>query len=625
MPSKHLALVSLDIKSAFDTMNWPVLFKTLESYDFPAFFKNFIYFYLKNRRVFYTNDVLEISRPCSKGCPQGSVISPTIWNIYINSILINDRPDLHIQAFDDGLVLLIGGRTARELENKTNLILAAISDKLEDLELKLSIEKCQAVVYRSSASQKFSKRNSTVLNRKPTFKIKNHSIKVSDSLKLLGITIDNKLSWTAHFLTLHAKALFLTSNFNRVVKSKWNMNKNLLKIWYYTVIEKALLYGASVSGGALTKNQIDRLHSIQRIFLLKFTRAFRTSSTNVLNVLTGIPPLHIVAKAEFIKFRIWVNRSNEYNNIFDINLLDKYVPFKSIPSRQKLINLDSKISNADYEIYTDGSRIENETGFAVCILKDEINIQNYLFKLNTFNSVFQAELAAVEFAVNWAVKEKVKANIHTDSLSSISAINSANTRSEFVNKVKSNIFKAKNMVGLSWVKAHVGIPGDELTDQQAKLAITSGEKFVIPAPYSHLKCLLKNYIVNKWNKYWNSYDSASGIRVRGYINQVSPKFLIHNKFLIYFLSGHGPFPSYLHRFKFLDPPHCICGMLGDADHYIFSCSLTKEFHIIKPADEHKKAWFNNLLTNRQAVTKMEGAFRTSRNICDTLTQERDHN
>ncbi|GBM33343.1 Putative protein in type-1 retrotransposable element R1DM [Araneus ventricosus] len=450
MPSQHLTLVSLDIKSAFDTMNWPVLFKTLESYGFPAFFKNFIYFYHKNRRVFYTNDVLEISRPCSKGCPQGSVIAPTIWNIYINSILINDRPDLHIQAFADDLALLIAGRTARELENKTNLILAAISDKLEDLELKLSIEKCQAVVYRSIASQKFSKRNSTVLNRKPTFKIKNHSIK-----------------------------------FNRVVKSKWIMNKNLLKIWYYTVIEKALLYGASVWGGALTKNQIDRLHSIQRIFLLKFTRAFRTSSTNVLNVLTGIPPLHIVAKAEFIKFRIWVNRSNEYNTIFDINLLDKYVPFKNIPSRQKLINLDSKISNADYETYTDGSRIQNETGFAVCILKDEINIQNYLFKLNTFNSVFQVELAAIEFAVNWAVKEKVKVNIHTDSLSSISAINSANTRSEFVNKVKSNIFKAKNMVGLSWVKAHVGIPGNELADQQAKLAITSGEKFAIPAPTSN--------------------------------------------------------------------------------------------------------------------------------------------
>ncbi|GBO34673.1 hypothetical protein AVEN_136781-1 [Araneus ventricosus] len=255
------------------------------------------------------------------------------------------------------------------------------------------------------------------------------------------------------------------------------------------------------------------------------------------------------------------------------------MPFKNFPFRHRLINLDSNNPNADYEIYTDASRIENETGFAACILKDEINIQNHVFKLNIYNSVFSE---------NWAVKEKVKLNIHTDSLPSIPAINSANTRSEFVNKVKSNIFKAKNMVGLSWVKAHVGIPGSELADQQAKLAITSGEKFVIPAPYSHLKRLLMNYIVKKCNEYWNSYDSASGIRLRGYIKQVNPKFLIHNKFLIHFLSGHGPFPSYLHRFKFLDSPHCNCGMMGDAEHYIFSCSLTKEFYLIKPADEHKK-------------------------------------
>ncbi|GBM05528.1 hypothetical protein AVEN_94802-1 [Araneus ventricosus] len=138
-----------------------------------------------------------------------------------------------------------------------------------------------------------------------------------------------------------------------VVKSNWNMNKNIFKSWYNTVIESVLLFDASVWGGALTKNQIDRLHSIQRIFLLKFTRAFRTSSTNVLNVLTDIPPLHIVAKDEFIELRICVNRYNEYNTIVDINLLDKYIPLKNIPSIQRPINIDSNIPKADYEIYTD--------------------------------------------------------------------------------------------------------------------------------------------------------------------------------------------------------------------------------------------------------------------------------
>ncbi|GBN37065.1 hypothetical protein AVEN_59035-1 [Araneus ventricosus] len=58
-------------------------------------------------------------------------------------------------------------------------------------------------------------------------------------------------------------------------------------------------------GGFLYRTQTKRLHSIQRIFLVQFTRAYRATSTNALNVLTGIPTLHIVARAMYLKFQIW--------------------------------------------------------------------------------------------------------------------------------------------------------------------------------------------------------------------------------------------------------------------------------------------------------------------------------
>ncbi|GBL59768.1 Putative protein in type-1 retrotransposable element R1DM [Araneus ventricosus] len=260
-----------------------------------------------------------------EGCPQGSVVAPILWNIYINQILIKNNIPFYTQAFAEDLALIVSGSRARDLELNTNVALQQIAQNLSDLKLTLSVEKCKALVVRSISSRKFSKRNSTALNRKPTFRINNQSIKVTESLKILGIVLDNKSIWSAHILTLYDKTLFLTSNFNRVIKSNWILDKNLLKSWYFTVIEKALLYGASAWDGALTKTQIVRLHSIQRIFLLCFTRTYRATSTNVLNALTGIPSIHVVAKTEHIKFQIWARHFNDYNHIIDNIQLDRNI------------------------------------------------------------------------------------------------------------------------------------------------------------------------------------------------------------------------------------------------------------------------------------------------------------
>ncbi|GBN29614.1 Putative protein in type-1 retrotransposable element R1DM [Araneus ventricosus] len=623
VPNEYLALVSLDIRSAFDNMNWPVLFNIFNDINLPTFYRNFIFYYLSERKVFYVNEVFETARICFRGCPQGSVISPIIWNIYINKVLNINDGELLVQAFADDLAILVGGNTARLLESNTNIALDKVSTLLDTLKLNLSVQKCQAIVFRSHISQKLSRRNSTVLNRKPTFKINNHSIKVTDSLKILGITIDNKLTWTHHIDSLHDKMLILTSNFSKILKSDWSLDKNLIKSWYLTTIEKALIYGASVWGGALTRTQIIRLHSIQRIFLLKLTRGYRTTSTNVLNVLTGLPPLHIIAEAEYIKFQIWMRRSSKYNNIIDNVELDTNILTKNIPSIEKFVSPPSEIQSPNYEVYTDGSRIEDQTGFAVCILQDNINIVNFLFKLKPYNSVFQAELAAIQYAANWAASHNYTVNIYTDSLSSIMALKSARSRSRFVNHAKKEVLSAIDLVGLSWVKAHVGLEGNELADRNAKQAVISGTEMDIPAPRSFLRRSLKSHIINTWSTYWNQHDSASVSRVRSFIKTVSPSFLILNKILIYFLSGHGPFPQYLHRFNKLGSPLCVCGQVGDADHYTFDCSLTKKHHLLKPADAHKQSWFQNLHKNTQAIGKMTASFGISNEICDSLTRNGD--
>ncbi|GBM70838.1 hypothetical protein AVEN_69123-1 [Araneus ventricosus] len=114
----------------------------------------------------------------------------------------------------------------------------------------------------------------------------------------------------------------------------------------------------------------------------------------------------------------------------------------------------------------------------------------------------------------------------------------------------------------------------------------------LPTPYSCLKYRISKNLIREWGEFWDGFQSESGHRIRSFVAGDDNKFLITNKFLIYFLTNHGPFPCYLHRFKKLGSLLCACGLVGDADDYVFRCPLTAECHLKEPSDEHRKCWFS---------------------------------
>ncbi|GBM32411.1 hypothetical protein AVEN_239801-1 [Araneus ventricosus] len=171
----------------------------------------------------------------------------------------------------------------------------------------------------------------------------------------------------------------------------------LLKFWYHKVVEKALIYGAAVWCGAFTNAQILKLHSIQRMFLLKLSRSHKTTPTNALNVILGIPPLHAVIKSLVNRFNIWKLRSDLHIELMDPLKLDCYRAIKGNPSNEKIVILEKDFI-CDYVVYTDGSKIDGNVGFSVCIFERDSLLPAHCNKLNIFNAVFQVELAAIEFA-----------------------------------------------------------------------------------------------------------------------------------------------------------------------------------------------------------------------------------
>ncbi|GBN31183.1 Putative protein in type-1 retrotransposable element R1DM, partial [Araneus ventricosus] len=597
----HVALVSIDIRAAFDSLDWEVLFQLFKKYDFPFNIQNFIFSYLKDRQVSYVNALDFITVEVCQGCPQGSVLAPHIWNFYFNEILYLSNDHRYLQAYADDLALLVVADSRKKLETEVSSFLDDLSDNLKVLNLEVASEKTLVVVFRGTQNKNKQKKGLATFKRTPIFKIKGRTIRTVDSLKYLGIYIDNQLNWNEHISNLKIKIYNLIKNFHSVSGPNWGAGASLLRHWYLSVIQPALLFGAAVWGGSFTKHQILSLFSVQRVALIKISKCYRTCPTNALNVFLGLPPLHVVARSLFIKFQIWYDRSNEYDFI-NVDHLDHFIKINHINLNKRIITFPPLIKNPDFDIYTDGSGIDGNVGAAVCIFKNNILSQSFQFKLSNYNSVFQAELAAINFAVGWALEGGFKVNIYTDSYSSIQVLKKSDVKSGFINNIKSNVFRALGSVGLSWVKAHAGIPGNELADQFAKSAITEGNFLDIPAPYSFLKKYIKNIILGDWQQHWG--ESDTGVRVREYVPFVDFNLLTHNRYLLFFISGHGPFPAYLFRFKILNRPNCICGGLGDPDHFVFDCPHTKDFHLTCPSGIFKPDWFSSVLKNVGSLRRL---------------------
>lgn len=302
---------------------------------------------------------------------------------------------------------------------------------------------------------------------------------------------------------------------------------------------------------------------------------------------------------------------------------DPHCPLSDLHPSLRIVNLPvfDPPSFSDVNIYTDGSKFDDNIGFSICIFKHDTLDEVFTFKLCKGNTVFQAELAAIKFAINWALDNNLKVNIFSDSLSSILALNSVKNKSKFLREIKSLAHNSKTLINLNWIKAHAGNIGNEMADQHAKLATTSGSPLTIPFPYSFLSGHCKLLILNDWQSLLNNYISPrtqDPARILDYLPKVNPGLQIYNKYLIYFLTGHGPFLDYLHYFKFKKSSNCLCNSFGDVDHYVFSCPFSKAFHLSRPAVDLRAAWFSGVCKSNILINKLKNCILVARDISNKV-------
>jgi len=167
-------------------------------------------------------------------------------------------------------------------------------------------------------------------------------------------------------------------------------------------------------------------------------------------------------------------------------------------------------------------------------------------------------------------------------------------------------------IHFGWVKAQIGIEGNVLADKLAKEAAEDdGEINIVynRIPITTISTELKKEGLTKWQRQWESTDK--GALCRSFFPTVEQKLKLKIPITSEFtaiVSGHGKTKSYLHRFKLIDNPMCLCDEgAQSSEHLIYDCKIV-EFERNTLKQQIKSRGGTWPTTNSDLIEKYSHAF-----------------
>ena len=183
--SNYTGLVMLDLQKAFDTVDHTVLLQKLEALGADETTVSWFHSYLCGRKqVVNIGEVLSSELGISCGVPQGSILGPLLFLIYVNDM--KGALDCNLLLYADDSALLVSGKSILEIENKLGHELNAVCDWLVDNKLSIHLGKTESILFGSKK----------MLATKPSLNIICNDVPIASktSVKYLGVDIDQSLS-----------------------------------------------------------------------------------------------------------------------------------------------------------------------------------------------------------------------------------------------------------------------------------------------------------------------------------------------------------------------------------------------------------------------------------------------
>lgn len=575
--------IFLDISGAFDNLDPGAVIRGMKSKGIPNHIVSWFGQYLNNRYI--TTDINGVTarRKLTKGTPQGGVLSPVIWNLAFDELLdIFKTGPVKCVGFADDAALLISGPDPHTLAALGQTAVNKAVNWGRKNGLTFGSDKTVAVLFRGSGK---------VTMPKP-LKIDGHTIDFTDTVTYLGIKLDCKLTFSEHITDKIKKAKGLLMKIKLAVGKLWGPSPTLMRWTYTGIIRPMLSYGSIIWAHKSHRHQ-KALNKLQRLAMLNTTHILKSAPTLGLEVIMGLPPLDLyfrsLAAASFERIKLRTNSNwdglgnrgrkghllewTNHNKSLGINFTLDETNESTLWGKSYIVNKDSfnegkPHNSANVTCYTDGSKINNNSGWGYRILRKDLVQAQLGGKLIDESTVFQTEIYAITKGAEklLGITDKNESiDFFVDSQAALLALDSNVGKTTLVKKCFDilNELGSHRCVTLNWVKAHIGHNENERVDEVAKEGAQAPEiATAIPFPRAHLKALLLNNLIKEWNDRWQreKYCRQTKLWFPEIDLNVSKKLFKSDRFLycqlIQIITGHNYLNYHQYNCKKVNSPTC---------------------------------------------------------------------
>lgn len=246
--------IFVDFSKAFDLVNHTILLQNLECYGIRGQAQLLLKSYLSHRKQAVCIDNIKSElKSVTCGVPQGSILGPLLFNMYLNDICnINTTAKFIIYA-DDTSIFFTG--------NNLDILVRDCNDTMSELQ-KWSESKCMRINEKKTQAVVFRPKNKPVPF---SFGIKLNSrcIDVVEQFKCLGVVFSSSMSWEQHVDHISTKLAQITGIVGRL---KYVLPKPIKLLLYNSLFYSYLNY-CHLVWGTTTPGCLQRIYILQKRFL----------------------------------------------------------------------------------------------------------------------------------------------------------------------------------------------------------------------------------------------------------------------------------------------------------------------------------------------------------------------